>query len=158
MKRLIPFFFSASITFADRVVELSATANTSATYEVPSGKLVTVLGRNFERTGFCYTASFVRAGDSTNYIDFTEIGNTVAGPATVSFKVFCDGPRQWLLLREWSADPQPAETTPVVPAGSAAVVHLETSSDLAVWTKTISTNVLPAVTNRFWRLKLELVP
>jgi hypothetical protein len=135
---------------ADRIVELRASTNSPAVYQVPEGKLATVIGRNYERGGFSPWASVLRPGDRTNYIAFDEIGNSVQGPASISLQVAFRSASGWLLLREW-------EPVPVVPAGSGAVLTLETSSDLSAWQPALRTN-LPAVkTNRFFRIKLEPV-
>lgn len=149
---------------ADRIVELRATTNAPAVLEVPEGKLVTVLGRSYRlgtdtviQTASLSTITPWETGSLTNR-NFDEIGNTVSGPARVTLQVstlpFIQ-PKHSVLLREWEPTPAPADTLPVVPAGSGAVLTLETSSDLAAWQPALRTN-LPAVgTNRFFRLRLE---
>lgn len=142
---------------ADRIVELRATTNGPAVYQVPEGKLATVIGRNYERGGFSPWASVLRPGDRTNYIAFDEIGNSVQGPASISLHVAFRSASGWLLLREWEPVPAPSETAPVVPAGSGAVLTLETSSDLSAWQPALRTNLSAVPTNRFFRIKLEPV-
>ena len=153
---------------ADRIIELRAKDQQPATYQVPEGRLVSLLGRSFEEStptrgsGFEVRVVMIREGTRfTNaWLSFQEIGHTVAGPAEVTVRNTVPIPglnkdTAFVLLREWEPVPTPAETTPVVPAGSGAVLTLETSSDLTAWQPALGTN-LPAVgTNRFFRLRLE---
>lgn len=138
---------------ADRIVELRATTNAPAVLEVPEGKLVTVIGRSFPIGQQGYLSH--NAQDWTNSPALSEIGNTAKGPIRFHLRVSQFQGEQWVLFREWDPTPAPADTLPVVPAGSGAVLTLETSSDLTSWHPALRTN-LPAVgTNRFFRLRLE---
>ncbi len=135
---------------------------------MPEGKLVTIIGRSYEQStdnsgpGANIQVVMIRNGSrfTNQWSSFESIGNTVAGPAELTFRMSIEIPRltnspAFCLLREWEPTPTPAETTPVVPAGSGAVLTLETSSDLTAWQPALGTN-LPAVgTNRFFRLRLE---
>lgn len=168
-RAFIALLLAALPCFAERIVELTASTNAPATLEIPAGKLVTVLGRSYslrrENIGAeaYLTVVLHRSGSSfTNWFSAPpdEIGNTFAGPSSIRFQVstpFTTRPH-FLLLKEWEEQTTPAASAPVVPAGSGAVLTLETSSDLSAWATAMSTN-LPAVgTNRFFRLSLESAP
>jgi hypothetical protein len=166
MKTLLLGLLLATATLAaasERVIELIANTNAPAVYFVPEGKLVTVIGKHYigPALGFVkLVQQYAGRTDTNDFGSFSEIGNTVPGPATVTliYQNPYEGRIARLLLREWSADVSSAETTPVIPAGTGAVLRLEASTDLATWAPVITTNIPPAETNRFWRLKLDLTP
>ena len=169
MKRTaIALLLAALSCSAERIIELRADDRTNATHEVPQGRLVTLLGRSFfestETRGSGFEIRCVMFRDGTRFTNdyhaFEAIGNTVAGPAEVTVRNTVPIPgwnkdTAFVLLREWEASTTPAALTPVVPAGSGAVLTLETSSDLSAWQPALATN-LPAVgTNRFFRLRID---
>jgi hypothetical protein len=151
----------------DRIVELRAKDGSPATYHVPEGRLVSLLGRSFgessdtRQSGFEIEAVLLRDGKrfTNEWHSFEAIGNTVAGPAelrianTVPFGL--NKETAFVLLREWEPVKTEPATASVVPAGSSAVLTLETSSDLSTWMPAIRTNLPAAPTNRFFRLRLE---
>lgn len=153
---------------ADRIVELFARDGVRATYEVPEGKLVTVIGRSYREStsssgpGANLQVVMIRNGIrfTNQWESFESIGNTVAGPAEFTFRMSIELPRltnspAFCLLREWEPTPAPADTIPVVPAGASAVLTVETSSDLATWQHALRTNLPAVTTNRFFRVGLE---
>ena len=155
---------------AERIVELRAEDQRPASFQVADGKLITLLGRSFSEStdnrgsGFEVRCVMVRDGRrfTNDWHSFEAIGNTVAGPAELTVRNTVPIPglnkdTAFVLLREWEPASTPSASAPVVPAGSGAVLSLETSSDLSAWATALSTN-LPAVgTNRFFRLRLEPV-
>jgi hypothetical protein len=164
----LAMLLSALPCSAERIVELTASTNAPATLEIPAGKLVTVLGRSYslrrENIGaeaFMTVVLHRSGGSFTNWFlaPPDEIGNTFAGPSSVRFQVSQPSSVRphFLLLKEWEAQTTPAASAPVVPAGSSAVLTLETSSDLSAWQPALVTNVPAVGTNRFFRLRLEPV-
>ena len=169
MKRTaIALLFATLPCSAERIVELMAEDQRPASFQVSDGKLVTLLGRTYNEStenggpGFQIRCILIRNGFrfTNQWSSFEAIGNTVAGPAELTVRNTVPIPglnkdTAFVLLREWEAAATPAASAPVVPAGSGAVLTLETSSDLSAWQPAMATN-LPAVgTNRFFRLRLE---
>lgn len=140
---------------ADRIVELRF-GSSGTNYVVPSGKLFTLIGRSWSTGQGSPTIGYEREGFASGTFDnLDEIGRTFPSGTTLTVRRGISPSTGWVLFREWDPTPAPSDTLPVVPAGSGAVLTLETSSDLTAWQPALRTNLPAVTTNRFFRLRLE---
>ena len=142
-----------------RYVRLTAYVDTpfaSQRLTVSSNELVELISSNAAQPhgGPQGIATEFSPDGTQDRIDLLLLGRPILGPGTV-YLYQADAEASFCTLKVTTVNQEASPALPVIPAGASAVVGLEMSTDLKVWTPTTNGVVNAGSTNVFFRVRID---